>query len=346
MTFKVSADFIKDKMENEVFAPLITDLSHPPPGWGGAGARLGYRGRASEGSNHPTRVIRRTDLRSRGGGGQQRPQAQQRPPRFSNLQDQDWTEAKEPVRRRSWGEVWRPEDASEVGKDSGQVMDGREESSSDEGEWKEVKKGRRNNDIKKSGANDRRTPPPSSSGHRIKKKSPEPQDRHGQVKRNSPDQARRSPTYQQKREDISKHSSSTSKSKSPRNSPPNNRRGSNSSNEDYKGGRNVRRHSHDKPELSPQNSGSVSVANHEELMKRIPHPHMMMVSDLPDEKIARKKSFSRRLSESEQRIIEQEENIKLQGEILSFLKKTWKEISSELKDNQHHWPPKVFYFKI
>ena len=334
-------------MENEVFAPLITDLSHPPPGWGGAGGRLGYRGRASEGSNHPTRVIRRTDLRSRGGGGQQRPQTQQRPPRFSNLQDQDWPEArdKEPVRRRSWGEVWRPEDGSEVGKDSGQVMDGREESSSDEGEWKEVKKGRRNNDIKKSGANDRRTPPPSSSGQSIKKKSPEPQDRHGQAKRNSPDQARRSPTYhQQKREDNAKHSAPTSKSKSPRNSSSNNRRGSNSSNEEYRGGRNVRRHSHDKAELSPKNS--VNVANHEELMKRIPHPHMMMVSDLPDEKIARKKSFSRRLSESEQRIIEQEENIKLQSEILSFLRKTWKEISSELKDSQHHWPPKVFYFKI
>ena len=326
-------------MENEVFAPLVTDLSHPPPGWGGAGARMGYRGRASEGSNHPTRVIRRTDLRARGGGGQQRHHTQ-RPPRFSNLQDQDWSEVKEkePVRRRSWGEVWRPEDVSEVGKDSGQVMDGREEDSSDEGEWKEVKKGRRNNEVKKSGATDRSTPPP---GFNIRKKTPEPQDnRH--VKRRSPDQTRRSPTYhQQKRDDNAKRHSS----KSPKNIASNNRRGSNSSNEDYRGGRNVRRHSQDTTELSPKSS-NVNVVNHEELMKRIPQPHMMMVSDLPDEKIARTKSFSRRLSTPELKIIEQEEKIQLQGEILSFLKKTWKEISSELKDSQHHWPPKVFYFKI
>ena len=319
---------------------MITNLSHPPPGWGGPGARLGYRGRASEGSSsHPTRVIRRTDLRSRGGGGQQRGHQAQRPPRFSNLQDQDWSEAgdKEPVRRRSWGEVWRPEEA-EVRREPGQVTDGREESSGDEGEWKEVKKGRRNNEVKKASG----TPPPPPGLESQRKKTPEPLDSR-QVKRRSPEQPRRSPTYhQQRRDDNPKHHSSGRKSKSPVNSVPNNRRGSTSSNEENRCGR--RRHSNENAELSAKNV--VNVANHEELMKRIPHPHMMMVSDLPDEKIARSKSFTRRLSEPELKIIEQEEKIQLQAEILSFLKKTWKEISCELRDDQHHWPPKVFYFKI
>ena len=84
----------------------------------------------------------------------------------------------------------------------------------------------------------------------------------------------------------------------------------------------------------------------EELMKLIPSPQMMMVSDLPDEQRARTKSFSRRLSETELRVKQHEESIHLQGEILSFLKKTWKEISLELKESEHHWPPKICYFKI
>ena len=72
---------------------------------------------------------------------------------------------------------------------------------------------------------------------------------------------------------------------------------------------------------------------------------MMMVSDLPDEKLARTKMFTRRLSETEMMIKREEEKMKIQDEILNFLKVTWSEIRAELLESENHWPSKICYFK-
>ena len=338
---------------DEVFTSMmpVPDLSCPPPGWGGQGANMRpYRGRGSEGNSHPTRVFKRTDQRPRGAGGQQRShyQHQQRPPRFSNLHDRFSNlheDVPDPVkpRRSSWGDVWRPEvDVVEVeaAKVTGEVMEGREESSSDEGEWKEVKKGRRGGakeDPKKPNSS-RTSPTPTSSSYR--RNTPEPQPLIQQnTKRRSPinsnrkspdqrqvnnkDRSRRSPD-----QNISKRSPEDLRKKL-------DRRGSSSSNEGPKSGYSNK--------SSENLSDSPPAPNHEELMKRI--PQMMMVSDLPDEKLARTKKFTRRISETEMMIKKEEEKIKIQDEILYFLKETWSEICTELNENENHWPSKICYFK-
>ena len=348
---------------------------------------MGYRGRGSEASSHPTRVIRRTDLRSRGGGGQQRYQTHQ-PPRFSSLQDQDWCDAgeakeKEADRRiRGEGKLER----SENGDARRRTMEGKEDLSSDEGEWKEVKNGKKN------------SPKYQWKGQTGQtKKTPESRDFYdkgmarGQIvelssddgewtqvkknKRNSPkqdgirnstvrnkstpgfksqrkmekethDKVRRSPTNQEHRRDNNNtHQSSTRKSKSPKNSPENSRRRSNMSNEEYRGVENVGEHSNEK--LSPVNKSPVSVTNKTpsptNLMDINVHfPHMIMVSDLPDEIILRTQC----LLEPEPTIEEPEEKIQLQGDILSYLRESWKEISYKLKDSQHISQPKIVYFKV
>ena len=71
-------------------------------------------------------------------------------------------------------------------------------------------------------------------------------------------------------------------------------------------------------------------------------PHMIMVSDLPDEIILRTQC----LLEPEPTIEEPEEKIQLQGDILSYLRESWKEISYKLKDSQHISQPKIVYFKV
>ena len=338
-------------MDDDVFtasvhSSVIPDLSCPPPGWGGGGPPR-YRGRGGEAGSHPTRVIKRTDLRNR--GGQQRghyQQQQQKPPRFSNLQDRDWASPdteRGQKRRSSLGDtVWRPGPEAAVsppeGRVSGELMEGREESSSDEGEWKEVKGRRNNNNSSNSNSNNNRvTPPPHTSGQR--RKTPEPLMSANTGKKKSPPRPRPSP--EPRHGPRNQEKAGSRKSRSP---PTAGRRGSASSSDGDTAAAHGRRPS--LPGSAATSPAAAAAPNHEELMKLIPEPQMMMVSDLPDEQRARTKSFSRRLSETELRVKQHEESIHLQGEILSFLKKTWKEISLELKESEHHWPPKICYFKI
>ena len=345
---------------DEVFTSMmpVPDLSCPPPGWGGHGANMRpYRGRGSEGS-HPTRVFKRTDQRPRGGQQRSHYQQQQRPPRFSNLNDRFSNlheDVPDPVktRRSSWGDVWRPDvdvvevDASKV---TGEVMEGREESSSDEGEWKEVKKGRRGGikeDPKKMNSS-KSSPPTNTTSYRRKTPEPQPLLQTQNTKRRSPnisnrkspdqrqfnnkDRSRRSPV-----QNSGKHSPEDLRKKL-------DRRGSSSS---YEGSEALSREQRSsKSASSNQSSEDLSASsppNHEELMKRI--PQMMMVSDLPDEKLARTKMFTRRLSETEMMIKREEEKMKIQDEILNFLKVTWSEIRAELLESENHWPSKICYFK-
>jgi len=265
-------------MKNEVFPSQTLDLSRPPPGWGGAGGRLGYRGRHNG----------RAALNPR--------QLTPRPPRLCNVQDQNKNKScpsrtgSDSVIPSGWGEVWRP-DVTEVGKEAGQAMIKRELSSNDDGEWKVVKNGRRN-------SRGTPSPPPVRESH--SKKTHETRD-HRHVNKRSPDQARKSPSYS------------------------------------YKGGKN--RHSPDNAKSSAKNNGIFT--NHEELIKKIPHPQIIMASDLPDEKIARRKSFTQ-----ERSIPEQEENIQLHSEILSYLRATWQETCIELEECQLQWQPNVVYFTL
>ena len=117
-------------MEDEVFTPLlpvVPDLSCPPPGWAGGGK---YRGRGQElGGHHPTRVIRRTDLRTKLNGGQRH---NNKAPRFSNHPDKDVGPTVD--RRSSWGEEWKPE------KTEGPVVEALEDRDDPDsgGEWRKV----------------------------------------------------------------------------------------------------------------------------------------------------------------------------------------------------------------
>ena len=349
-------------MANEVYRSRVTvpDVTCPPPGWDTRDTtRDRYKGRASD-SHVNTRVIKRTDLRqqSQQRGGQK--QQQQRPPRFSNL-DREFNSPDNKTRRRSWGDVWRPEaDSGVSGGDQvthGHMMEGRDESSGDEsGEWKQVK-GRRwgpKDDNKKESRQS-----PTHIGAGARKKTPEPQQQHQQQqhhKRRSPDQRkspdhnqrkspdlnqRRSPDYNQRRTPDLPKENSRRKSKSPQF---NNNKPVGSSNRRYN-----RRGSSSSNEGSEDNVNTATEVvttppNHEELMKRI--PQMMMVSDLPDEKIARCKKFTRRLSETEIQLKQDEEKFKLQEDVLRFLRSSWNKISSELADSDNHWPPKICYFQV
>ena len=76
-----------------------------------------------------------------------------------------------------------------------------------------------------------------------------------------------------------------------------------------------------------------NVANHEELMKKIPPTHMRMVSDLPDEQFAGSKLNGK----VKLMIVEQEKNIQTQADVLSYLKQSWEETSNDSK---------VVYFKV
>jgi len=134
-------------MEDQMFAqlPVVPDLSCPPPGWSGG---VKYRGRGQEIGGHPTRVIRRTDLRSKISGGQRH---NNKAPRFSNPPEKD-------DRRSSGGEEWRGEEMVEDVED---VDSG--------GEWKQVK-GRRWN----TGKEEQRKSTGSKTSPRSSHSTPEP----------------------------------------------------------------------------------------------------------------------------------------------------------------------------
>ena len=167
-------------MSDEVFAPLLSvvvpDLSCPPPGWSGG---VKYRGRGPEVPAHPTRVIRRTDLRAKaGGGGGGGQKHNNKPPRFSQPA----------ARRSSWGEEWKPEKTTVV--EVGEMTEGRDDTDSgDEGEWKQVK-GRRWN-----GKEENKKSPRQNNSPRT---TPEPVVPNGKSQRNRkspPGLVRKSPDF-------------------------------------------------------------------------------------------------------------------------------------------------------
>jgi len=395
-------------MEDEVFAPLmVPNLSYPPPGWGHEPSAWGQQAslyhqqqqqvRGRGGSGHPTRVIRRTDLRGRGGG--QRQQQNQRPPRFStNVHAGEGT-------RKSWGEEWKPEDEE---KKTDGIIEKEEKDTvvGEEGEWKEVK-GRRWSKTEES-----RRPPPRKSPdtHQTRKKTPEPvvQKRspvaklvgsstpgnQGQIspelarpgkrysvarkspehvdKKSSENHARRSPKQTEspplKGASTSKPLQPCSNRKSPnlKTSPETNRRSSNSSNEGEKSMifRNKKRsptfekRSRTYARASPpprfqEKKQDYPVSDHVSLsytgvkldQKLAPNPsEMIHLSSLPDEQITSVAPLFRKLSDFEVKVRDDESKIKVQKEILVFLKKNWQEVAKELKESSNEWSPRVTYY--
>jgi len=385
-------------MEDEVFAPLmVPNLSYPPPGWSHEPSAWGQQAslyhqqqqvRGRGGSGHPTRVIRRTDLRGRGGGGQ-RQQQHQKPPRFNtNVPTVGGT-------RKSWGEEWKPEEEEKKSKVDLIEKEDKDTVVSEEGEWKEVK-GRRWSKTEES-----KKPPLRKSPdiNQTRRKTPEPvvvQKRspvsklvgsstlgnHEQV---SPELARPGKRYSAGRkspEHVDKKSSENHSRKSPKQSespplkgvpvtkplqpcsnrkspnlktsPETNRRSSNSSNEGEKSMifRNKKRsptfekRSRAYARASPPprfqekkqdcpDSDRVSSQNPSEM---IHHP------SLPSEQIPSVPPLVRKLSDFEVKVRDEESKLKVQKEILVFLKKNWQEVSKELKESSNEWSPRVTYY--
>ena len=294
------------------------------------------------------------------------------PPRLCNDQDQDRNGSTQTMTPPGWGEVWRPDDVEVVG-EAGQNMKKREGGRQNrraalnprhqtpprlcnvqEQKWNEswpsqtmldsvtpstwgevwrqddtevgeeasqalkkrelsssddgewkVVKGRRNS---------RGTPSPKSGQESQRKKTPEARD-HRHVNKRSPDQAHKSPPYRYSNKQLLS----------------------------YRDRINLKLNSPDNAKLSPTNNRIIS--KHEELMKKIPHTQIMMVSDLPDEKIARTKSFTPSLVEQKRRVPEQEENIQFNlSEILSYLRETWQQTCIELEESKLQWQPSVVYY--
>ena len=219
-------------MEDEVFAPMhpvVPDLSCPPPGWAGG---VKYRGRAQEVGGHPTRVIRRTDLRSKISGGQRH---NNKPPRFSNPTDGPSVD-----RRASWGEEWRADK---------EVAEGRDDTDSGgEGEWKQVK-GRRWNTGKEESK--------KSAGHKTSPRSshttPEP-----------PGGAKPARSYRKSPPGLSRRSPDQGK---PPGNKSNGRRGSNSS---YEGEFPSLATKQRVSPVQKSPPSATRPLNHEDLMKNIP----------------------------------------------------------------------------
>ena len=324
-------------MSDEVLAALlpvvVPDLSCPPPGWSGG---VKYRGRGPEVPTHPTRVIRRTDLRAKPGGQKHN----NKPPRFSH--------------RASWGEEWKPEKTTVV-VEGGEMTEGREDSDSgDEGEWKQVK-GRRWN-----GKEENKKSPRQNNSPRT---TPEPVVPNGKSqttknKKTPPGLVRKSPDFGKSPPGLARKSPEVRKSppglvkKSPdfRNSPPestkpsikaiganekplslSSRRGSSSS---YDG---------EFPSLAVKPKVSAPPSQQpgkpEDLMKKIPQ---MFVTDLPDEQSVRDYQ-KRRISDIKIRK-QPEDSFTLQREILQYLRRSWQETCRELDENSHNWPPKIVYY--
>ena len=309
-------------MSEEVFAPLlpcvVPDLSCPPPGWSGG---VKYRGRASTelAAPHPTRVIRRTDLRAKtGGGGGGGQKHNNKPPRFNNL-----------ARRSSWGEEWKPEKTTTVV--DGEMTEGRDDSDSGgEGEWKQVK-GRRWN----GGKEENKKSPRQNNSPRT---SPEPAIKSQKSKsppglvRKSPNDRKSPPGLMRRSPESTKPSARAAAGANEKPGKPLSRRGSSSS---YDG---------EFPSLTVKSRVSPPPSQPEggkprDLMKKIPQ---MFVSDLPDEQSVRDYQ-KRRISDIKIRN-KPEESFPLQREILQFLRRTWQETCRELDESSHSWPQKIVYY--
>ena len=330
-------------MSDEVFSPLlpvvVPDLSCPPPGWSGG---VKYRGRRSEeAAGHPTRVIRRTDLRAKisgntgtGGGGQKH---NNKPPRFSNL-----------GRRSSWGEEWRPEKTTVV--EGGEMTEGRDDSDSGgEGEWKQVKGRRWNGGKEENKKSPRTTPEPpaplNGKSQRNRKSPPGLARKSPDFGKSPPGLARKSPPGLGRKSPEDRRSPPGLVRKSPESTKPSikssgvnekpgkpvSRRGSSSS---YDG---------EFPSLAVKSKVSPPPRQPEgkqkDLMQNIP---LMFVSDLPDEQSVR--DFQKRRISDIKSQNKPEEGFPLQREILNFLRRSWQETCRELEENSHCWPPKIVYY--
>ena len=388
-------------MEDEVFTPvMVPNLSYPPPGWGhepsawGQQANLYHQQQQVKGgrggSGHPTRVIRRTDLRGRGGGQRQQ---HQRPPRFNNVHTVEET-------RKSWGEEWKPDEEDKKSKDDIIERVDEKDVVGGEGEWKEVK-GRRWTKAEES-----KKPPQRKSPdvHQIRKKTPEPvvqrkspvskavkspilqgqvspevprPEKRYSVGRKSPEQvekkcsSRNSPQQTesppQTRAPISKPTQSCSNRKSPilKTSPETSRRSSNSSNDGEKSMifRNKRRSPtyekksrtyarasppprfQEKKQDCPTSEHLPSQASGVGLDQIITqNPSEAVHPNIPAVQMSSVPPLFRKLSDFEMKVRDDETKIKVQKEILAFLKKNWLEVSKELKESSNEWAPRVTYY--
>jgi len=339
---------------------------------------------------HPTRVIRRTDLRARG-----QPSRSQKPPRFINLQQ------KSPDvddRRKSWGEEWKPdEDMVKVNQElmSRINIKDAESDDSDDGEWKQVK-GRRwskAEDVKKSGYNKQtditvQEKPPENALYSNEKgpsdilnsarKGPNSKFTEKNSSEKSYSQTgKKSPKLQKSKKGPESKSGKevpvgVSKKKSPehkshRKSPDivlsnsacsikssvGKRRGSDSSIEEKKSDRNIRRspvtrqsHSRSSPPIELIVDEKDSIVSNVPILDPLLPPKMLLLSDLPDEQMVQAKFVSRKLTEFEIQVKQEESQLAVQKDILDFLRKNWHEVSNELRESEHEWPPRVSYFSI
>jgi len=71
---------------------------------------------------------------------------------------------------------------------------------------------------------------------------------------------------------------------------------------------------------------------------------MIHLSSLPDEQIPSVPPLFRKLSDFEVKVRDDESKIKVQKEILVFLKKNWQEVAKELKESSNEWSPRVTYY--
>jgi len=384
-------------MDDEVCVTMIVpDLSYPPPGWGAnSWGQSNFQAHQSRGrggaEGHPTRVIRRTDLRARG-----QPIRSQKPPRFINLQQ------KSPDvddRRKSWGEEWKPdEDMVKVNQElmSRVNIKDAESDNSDDGEWKQVK-GRRwskAEDVKKSGYNKHsdipvQKKPPGSVIPSSEKDSPDIlnsvrkgpistfTDKISSEKSSYSKTVNKSPKLQKSKKgpeskSVKELPVGLSKKKSPEHkshskspdivssksacsvkSSVGKRRGSDSSIEEKKSDRNIRR----SPVTRQSNARSSpptelivdekdSIVPKGPILDSMLPPKMLLLSDLPDEQMVQARFVSSKLTEFEIQVKQEESQLAVQKDILDFLRKNWHEVSNELKESEHEWPPRVSYFSM
>jgi len=367
-------------MEDEVFAPLLVpDLSYPPPSWV-LQHHQQARGKGAGGGHHPTRVIRRTDLRGGRGGQRQPQQQQQRPPRFSNLQSFDekrksWGDEWKPKEEKTQKDdhVSRIEVKDEY---SGENEEGewKEVKGRRWGKTEEIKKA--------SSFNPDLCPPRRKTPEPVVSSRKSPESKH--ARRKSPNihgqtspadfpspgarYHRKSPEQLSERKSAgSNHQRKSHLRKSPpplpseaqiqTTLPESKRRGSNSSNE---GDSIVIRNKKKSP--SPESRKVALPPRFQDkkpeyrISEKYPTQKLagvagdsdflqnsILLSELPDEQMVQSNVVNKQRSDLVM-MIEEESRLKVQKDILAFLRKNWQEVSNELNESEHEWPSKIIYY--
>jgi len=360
----------------------VPDLSYPPPSWV-LHHHQQARGKGAGGGHHPTRVIRRTDLRG-GRGGQRQPQQQRPPRfnNFQSFDEKrkSWGEEWKPKEEKTQKEdpVSRVEVKDEYSGDG--EGEWKEVKGRRWGKTEEIKKVSSNNpDLCPPR---RKTPEPvvsnrkSPESKQAQRKSP---NIHGQTSpadfpppvvryhnphhRKSPEQVseRKSSgsNYQRKSPHLRKSPPLSSEAPIQKTNPESKRRGSNSSNEgDSLVFRNKKkspspesrkvtlppRFQDKKPEYRisekyPTQKIAGGAGDSDFLQNSI------LLSELPDERMVQSTPVvKKQLSADLEMMREEESRIKVQKEILAFLRKNWQEVSDELNESKHEWPSKVTYY--